>query len=523
MNAWCKGIGALVRLGLLLAVLGGIWTDRAQAQQALGTTGGAELVPFEVLFLQANLARAKGDVAMADRMFSAASRSRYATPTAFVYWARLHRERGNLKRARDIVVLGTGRFPEDTGLRLEQGWLALTSGDWETLRGILGNLSEEAAGLPFAAHLRGRLAVHDGRREEARAAFGMAAAGAHPLQAESFEALAELQADGGQREDAVGSLRRALELSRSDDQRVRLEVRLADLEQSAGGGWYTLRTMFGVHGDSNVNLAPQLFPESALAGGRLTIGVFQRLSSGTKAADAGIRLTGLQTLHVGDAALADYNSTLLGAEAFGRLDRRSHRLSAQFGYDSVFLFFRPAPDSHFSERVYGGPAWQWIGDDWRSRTALTIERSIYYAGNTSGIDDRRSALVDLRLDLGIERTLGEHRLALDGAALRYDARGDNYDAIAWLAGLRHSWNRGQWGTHVSAGYEDRLYNNHRAGRRDHLLSLDFGAQWRYDKASTFGLVAAIEQNLASGPDLYDYRRIIGGLVWQGRLAPWQPR
>src|SRR5690606_7928883 len=98
---------------------------------------------------------------------------------------------------------------------------------------------------------------------------------------------------------------------------------------------------------------------------------------------------------------------------------------------------------------------------------------------------------DLRLDLGIERKLGEHGLALDAAALRYDARGDNYDAIGWLAGLRHGWDRGDWGTHVSAGYEDRLYNNHRAGRRDHLVSVGLGAQWRYDKASTLGLVAAV--------------------------------
>lgn len=523
MTAWYRGMGAFGRLGLLLAVLGGVCTDRAHAQQALGMTGGAELVPFEVLFLQGNLARAKGDVALADRMFMAASRSRDATPTAFVYWARMHRERGDLNRARDVVALGIRRFPDDAGLRLEQGWLALTGEEWETLRGILGGLGEEAAALPFAAYLRGRLAVHDGRREDALADLGAAAAGAHPLQAESLEALADLQADGGKRKDAVVSLRRALELSRSDEQRARLEGRLAGLEQSAGGSWYTLRTMIGIHGDSNVNLAPQLFPESELAGGRLTVGVFQRLSPGGKTADAGVRLTGLQTLHVGDAALADFNSTLLGAEAFGRLDRGSHRLSAQFGYDSVFLFFRPAPDQHFSERVHGGPAWQWAADDWRSRTALTIERSIYYAGNTSGIDDRRSALVDLRLDLGIERKLGEHGLALDAAALRYDARGDNYDAIGWLAGLRHGWDRGDWGTHVSAGYEDRLYNNHRAGRRDHLVSVGLGAQWRYDKASTLGLVAAVEQNLAAGPDLYDYRRIIGGLVWQGRWVPWQPR
>jgi tetratricopeptide (TPR) repeat protein len=507
-------------MSLLLVSLAIAFAQPADAQQALGTGAGRELVPFEVLFMQANLARAKGDVVLADRMFGAAARSRYATPTAYVYWARMHRERGDLNRANTIVNLGLARFDADAALLLERGWLALSGEDWPTLRAALAELPESGSALPFAAYLRGRLAQQDGRLDDALAELRTAAGAAHPLQTESLEALAELQAARGDRKSAAQSLRQALELSRSHEQRARIEGRLSNLAQSGGSGWYGLRTMVGLHGDSNVNLAPQLFPDSELTGGRLSVGVFQRLSPGGKKADAGVRLTGFQTLHVGDAALADFNSTLLSAEAFGRLDVDRHRLGLTFGYDSVFLFFRPADEQHFSERIHGGPTWLFGLPGGRVYAGLLAERSLYYAGNTAGIDDRRSNSIDVRLDGGGEAKLAdEHKLGLDVSVGRQDARGDNYDALTWSAQLRHAWERDVWGTHVGTGYEDRLYNNHRAGRRDHLATATAGAQWRYAGTASLGVVVSFEQNLAAGPDLYDYRRLIGGVVWQTRWLP----
>lgn len=509
------------RFTYLVFVLAAIaWASPAPAQQALGTGTTGELVPFEVLLMQANLARAKGDVPLADRMYGVAVRSRNATPTAYVYWARMHRERGDLNRADAVVDQGLDRFAGDAALLLERGWLALSAEDWDKLRTTLSGLPAAGAELPFAAYLRGRLAQHEGRRDEALAELQIAATAAHPLQAESLEALAELQVDKGRRKEAAQSLRQALELSRNSEQRARLEGRLGQLGKSDGAGWYGLRTMVGLHGDSNVNLAPLMFPDSELAGGRLSLGVFQRLSPGGRKADAGVRLIGFQTLHAGDAALADFNSTLLAAEGFGRVDLARHRLGLTFGYDSVFLFFRPTDRQHFSERVHGGPTWMLTLDRGRVYSGLTVERSLYYADNATGIDDRRSAGVDLRMDVGGEAALTDaHKLAADATAGRQDARGDNYDAVHWSAQLRHLWEQAAWGTHVGVGYEDRLYNNHRAGRRDHLVNVGTGAQWRYADTASLGVVLSLEQNLAAGPDLYDYRRIIGGVVWQTRWLP----
>lgn len=507
-------------MSLLLVAWATAFAQPANAQQALGTGTSRELVPFEVLFMQANLARAKGEVVLADRMFGAAVRSRYATPTAYVYWARMHRERGDLNRANTIVNLGLARFQGDAALLLERGWLALTSDDWPALRTALAELPESGSALPFAAYLRGRLAQQDGRLDDALVELRTAAGAAHPLQAESLEALADLQAGQGDRKNAAQNLRQALELSRSHEQRTRIESRLDDLAQRDGSGWYGLRTMAGLHGDSNINLAPQLFPDSELAGGRLSLGVFQRLSPGGKKADAGVRLTGFQTLHVGDAALADFNSTLLAAEAFGRLDVGRHKLGLTFGYDSIFLFFRPADDQHFSERVHGGPTWLLGLPRGRVYAGLLAERSLYYADNAAGIDDRRSNSIDIRLDTGGEAKLtDQHKVGLDVSAGRQDARGDNYDALTWSAQLRHAWERDIWATHLGVGYEDRLYNNHRAGRRDHLATATAGAQWRYAGTASLGIVLSYEQNLAAGPDLYDYRRMIGGVVWQARWLP----
>lgn len=516
-RAWLHAGGAILALALF------VQAAPLQAQAPAGRAPGQELVPFEVLFLQGNLARSRGDIATADRMFQAAARSRHATPTAYIYWARMHRERGDLNRAATILQLGSRRFPEDAPIALEQAYLALAAEDWAAVSTALTRVGEQAANNPFAAYLHGQLARQRGDLETARRQFEQAAAQRHVHQLESLHALAEVGMALGNRPLAATTLRRAIELTRSPEDRNALEARIDELERSSNRVAFSLRGMGGIHGDSNVNLAPRLFPDSQLAAVRAAVGLSPRLAINGTHLDGGVRLLGHQSLHWGETGVEDYNAGLLSAEGTVRWRRAGHRLGMSLGYDSTFLPMRDPGMRHFSERIHGGPLWRWQGERWGWRTRLLGERSLYYADNRSGPDDRRSAGIDWIAQFGPDLRLdGRNRINLDLGLGTWDAHGDNYDVLGWNAGLRYAWTGEQWAASAGTRYENRHYPNHRESREDRILAADLGGQRLFPGGQALGMVLAWERNAAAGAGGWGWERVIAGLSWQGRLWPWGP-
>lgn len=519
-------LAAFLGLGtVFFAAYAGAQTTPTAATTAAGAEAPSPDAPFEVLLLQGNLARGKRDFATADSFFRSAARKPEATPKLYIYWARTHRERGDLNYALRVVEAGLKRFPNDSALTLELGYLYSIAERWDDVAKLLAALPADAAALPFAQYLSGRVAAARNDYDAAIAAFERAAAAPHLYRAESYAELAMVQRAKGETALAVAAMQQALGLARTVEQRNEYQQRLEEL-QAAGSGddRYSLLYLAGAQFDSNVNLAPELFAETSLKAFRTSHALWQRLTvySHDRVA-TGLTILANQTFHVGaeQKDLNEFNASTLGADWFVHIKRKNARYGITAGYNTVFLFFKPEdPDFgwRFLERAQLTPSFAVKLGRFGLAGEVNLEHSRYGQGNTpGGVDDRRTASIDVVAQLAPYMVHKRHRISLPLGGNRHDAKGDNFDHWGIVSGLRYEWNKSPWVVLTGLVFEADNYPNHTNGREDRLLRIDVQSRYAFHKRHTLGLLASYEENFADDTSPFAYRRFIVGASYQGAL------
>jgi len=312
--------------------------------------------PYEVLLLKGNLARGKRDFKNADHYFTLASQKPDAGDKLYVYWARTHREQGNLNRAMQILDAGIAKFATSTSLRLEKGLLLAVAERWKDLESILNTLPDSANHTAVAHLLRARLNVSRQAWPAAQKEYEKTVKINGQFQAVAFAELAEVHSRLGAQDEALSTIEQAITTARSARERVLYEQRKATyLASNNSRKLYSLRLLTGTQYDSNVNLSPILFKNSAESGIRYTATLQQQLTPiNKKKAQLGIQSVFNQSAHIGSdtKALKQFNATVMSGELFWTQKLTSkaiYRLNAE--YSSIFLLFRPSSDErHFSEQ-----------------------------------------------------------------------------------------------------------------------------------------------------------------------------
>lgn len=478
-------------------------------------------LPYEVLLLKGNLARGRKQFGVATSYFSKAAAKSEVTAKLYLLWARTERERGDLSSAEQVVGEGLKRFPSDNTLKMERGFLLAFAERWPELRTLLESLPESDKTHVYATYLQGQLAIAEGRFQEAVAHFSQSAQQAHPYQAEAFAGIADAQKEMGDRQSVVDALEQAIASSRSARQRTEYEQRLESFLKSSTSTIYSIRVLSGLNYDSNINLAPLLFADTAQQGLRWSTLLQQQLNLLRKdKTTGGLQMIASQSLNFGadTAQLADFNATLLNAEAFLQ-QTFSKNAAGRFSiaYDSVYLLFRSGGvEKHFSERWHGGPRLDWNLERWDFATALVGEWSRYYSQNPIGtVDDRSTQILDGRANFELGYRIKRHRVGSEFEVLYFDARGDNFDSVGALIRPNYRFAFDPWLLSTFTGFEIRAYGNNNTGRQDQIVAAGISVRRLLSKKHLVGVNASYEENLDSG--FYGYRRGMLGVNYQGLL------